>query len=93
VQRIKVTGDLFHGKVPDGAVYVGRAAPRLHKSRSLFSLMTPNASELAPMIPAMEHRFARVLTRVLAVVAGVGLALWMALGLFSFLINAFPVSD
>jgi hypothetical protein len=45
------------------------------------------------MIPAMEHRFARLLTRVLAVVAGVGLALWMALGLFSFLINAFPVWD
>jgi hypothetical protein len=49
------------------------------------------------MIPAMEHRFVRVLARVLAVVAGIGLALWMAyysaLGLFSFLINAFPVWD
>jgi hypothetical protein len=30
--RVKVTGDLFHGLVPDGAVYVGRAAPGLRKS-------------------------------------------------------------
>ena len=30
------------------------------------------------MIPAMKHRFVRVLARVLAVVAGVGLALFMA---------------
>jgi hypothetical protein len=27
-RRVKVTGDLFHGQVPDGAVYVGRQAPR-----------------------------------------------------------------
>ena len=32
-RRIKVTGDLFHGQVPDGAVYVGRAAPGLKGSR------------------------------------------------------------
>ena len=31
-RRVKVTGDLFHGQVPDGAVYVGRAAPGLRKS-------------------------------------------------------------
>jgi hypothetical protein len=30
--RVKVTGDLFHGQVPDGAIYVGRAAPGLRKS-------------------------------------------------------------
>jgi hypothetical protein len=30
--RVKVTGDLFHGQVPNGAVYVGRAAPGLRKS-------------------------------------------------------------
>jgi hypothetical protein len=28
-----VSGDLFHGQVPDGAVYVGRAAPGLPASR------------------------------------------------------------
>jgi Domain of unknown function (DUF4326) len=27
--RVKVSGDLVHGVVPDGAVYIGRAAPGL----------------------------------------------------------------
>jgi hypothetical protein len=31
-QRVRVTGDLFHGHVPVGAVYVGRAAPGLPAS-------------------------------------------------------------
>ena len=31
-RRVKVTGDLYHGHVPDGAVYVGRAAPGLRRS-------------------------------------------------------------
>ena len=32
-RRVKVAGDLFHGQVPAGAVYVGRAAPGLAKSQ------------------------------------------------------------
>jgi hypothetical protein len=32
-RRVKVTGDLFHGRVPDGAVYVGRSAPGLLRSQ------------------------------------------------------------
>ena len=31
-KRIRVQGDLFHGRVPDGAVYVGRATPGLRAS-------------------------------------------------------------
>ncbi|MGH3217885.1 MAG: DUF4326 domain-containing protein [Streptosporangiaceae bacterium] len=31
-RRVKVEGDLFHGRVPEGAVYVGRAAPGLAAS-------------------------------------------------------------
>jgi hypothetical protein len=31
-RRVRVTGDLFHGQVPDRAVYVGRAAPGLRRS-------------------------------------------------------------
>src|SRR5687767_5884579 len=31
-ERVKVTGDLFHGQVPSGAIYVGRAAPGLRSS-------------------------------------------------------------
>lgn len=32
-RRVKVEGDLFHGRVPAGAVYVGRAAHGLPRSR------------------------------------------------------------
>ncbi|MGI5414260.1 DUF4326 domain-containing protein [Actinomadura luteofluorescens] len=32
-RRVKVEGDLFHGVVPAGAVYVGRAAPGLRQSK------------------------------------------------------------
>lgn len=28
-RRVRVIGDLYHGRVPDGAVYVGRGAPGL----------------------------------------------------------------
>jgi hypothetical protein len=31
-RRVKVAGDLYHGRVPEGAVYVGRAAPGLPAS-------------------------------------------------------------
>jgi hypothetical protein len=26
-RRVKVTGDLFHGQIPDGAVYIGVKPP------------------------------------------------------------------
>jgi hypothetical protein len=31
-RRVSVEGDLFHGRVPEGAVYIGRAAPGLPAS-------------------------------------------------------------
>jgi hypothetical protein len=37
--RVKVTGDLFHGQVPDGAVYVSRQAP--HRKRSPYASPYP----------------------------------------------------
>jgi len=49
------------------------------------------------MIPAMEHRFVRVLALVLAIVAGAGVALWMAfysaLTVFSLIATWFPFWD
>ncbi len=30
--RVRVQGDLYHGVVPDGAVYIGRQAPGLPRS-------------------------------------------------------------
>lgn len=32
-RRVRVQGDYFHGRVPAGAVYVGRSAPGLHGSK------------------------------------------------------------
>lgn len=32
-RRVRVAGDLYHGRVPDGAIYVGRGAPGLATSR------------------------------------------------------------
>ncbi|MEV0005906.1 DUF4326 domain-containing protein [Micromonospora sp. NPDC050980] len=32
-RRVRVLGDLYHGRIPAGAVYVGRAAPGLPASR------------------------------------------------------------
>lgn len=32
MRRVKVKGDLYHGRVPDGAFYVGRGAPGLPAS-------------------------------------------------------------
>jgi len=32
-RRVKVQGDLYHGRIPEGAVYVGRAGPGLPGSR------------------------------------------------------------
>lgn len=31
-QRVRVQGDLYHGRLPDGAVYVGRKTPNLKAS-------------------------------------------------------------
>jgi glutaminase len=31
-RRVKIQGDLYHGQVPPGAVYVGRQAPGLRRS-------------------------------------------------------------
>lgn len=31
-RRVRVLGDLYHGRVPDGAVYIGRQAPGLPRS-------------------------------------------------------------
>jgi glutaminase len=39
-RRVQITGDWFHPRVPDGAVYVGRSAPYLKQSRyrNLFTV-------------------------------------------------------
>src|SRR4029450_12834702 len=58
-RRVKVTGDLFHGQVPDGAVYVGRAAPGLPRSpyANPFTVKTDGLAEsLRPYPPVRVQR-------------------------------------
>jgi hypothetical protein len=52
-RRVKVTGDLFHGQVPDGAVYVGRAAPGLPRSpyANPFTVKTDGLAEFTAALP------------------------------------------
>lgn len=46
-RRVKVTGDLFHGRVPDGAIYIERQAPGLRRSQyaNPFSVKTYGLAE------------------------------------------------
>jgi Domain of unknown function (DUF4326) len=46
-RRVKVTGDLFHGRIPDGAVYVGRQPPGLRRSpyANLYPVRTYGPAE------------------------------------------------
>ena len=59
--------------------------------------MTPTASELAPYDSGHGGPFVRVLALVLAIVAGAGVALWMAfysaLTVFSLIATWFPFWD
>jgi hypothetical protein len=44
-RRVKVSGDLFHGRVPDGAVYVGLGMVGWsHKSENSFSQLWSTAA-------------------------------------------------
>jgi hypothetical protein len=46
-RRVKVEGDLYHGRVPAGAIYVGRGAPGLRASpfANPFSVKTYGREE------------------------------------------------
>lgn len=80
-QRVKVQGDLFHGRVPDGARYIGRAAPGLPKS--------PYANPYPANRYGLEHSLTRyrqhltdwpeLVAQARIDLAGVDLACWCAL--------------
>jgi hypothetical protein len=79
MSRVKVTGDLFHGRVPDGAVYVGRATPGLRKSpyANPYSVKTYGLAESLQFYRAYAAGFdPAVLRRDLA---GHDLACWCPL--------------
>ncbi|TYK45189.1 DUF4326 domain-containing protein [Actinomadura decatromicini] len=89
-RRVKVQGDLFHGSVPVGAVYVGRAAPGLRQSpfRNQHRVGKPcrecggEVHTLREALDLFEEDFLgdeTLLTRARAELAGWDLACWCRL--------------
>jgi len=58
MKRVKVTGDLFHGKIPEGAVYIGRGAPGLKASpyRNPFTLKKHGAAAQRLFVEYLDAR-------------------------------------
>jgi hypothetical protein len=77
--RVQVTGDLFHGQVPDGAVYVGRQAPGLRKSpyANPFAVKTYGLAESLKRYRLHSERFD--MARLRRDLAGRDLACWCPL--------------
>lgn len=61
MRRVRVLGDLYHGRIPEGAIYVGRAAPGLPASpyANPFKVSTFGADAL-PMFAAYLERNPRL---------------------------------
>ena len=80
-RRVRVAGDLFHGRVPPGAVYVGRAAPGLPASRyaNPYRVSDHGAPEAARLY--LEHVASRpdVAAGIRRDLAGRDLACWCPL--------------
>jgi hypothetical protein len=80
-RRVRVAGDLFHGRVPPGAVYVGRGAPGLPASPyanpyTVSAYGAPEASRLYLQHVASRPDVAASIVRDLA---GKDLACWCPL--------------
>jgi Domain of unknown function (DUF4326) len=79
--RVRVAGDLFHGRVPAGAVYVGRAAPGLPASpyANPYTVRAHGAPEAVRL--CLEHVVSRpdVAAGIVRDLAGKDLACWCAL--------------
>lgn len=81
IKRVRVLGDLYHGRVPEGAIYVGRAAPGLKASpyANPFKLSTFGAAALE-MFAAYLDKNPRLVERARRDLAGHDLACWCKLG-------------
>lgn len=77
--RVKVAGDLFHGRLPPGAVYVGRAAPHFPRSRyaNPFPVKVHGLEESLRLYRQHAESFDR--DRLRAELAGRDLACWCPL--------------
>ena len=77
-RRLKVEGDLYHGRVPGGAVYVGRAAPGLPASpfANPFSVKKYGRDEAVRRYRERLLDDPELVTRARAELAGKDLACW-----------------
>lgn len=80
-KRVRVLGDLYHGRIPDGAVYVGRSAPGLKASpfANPFTLKKHGPTALTLFAEYLDSR-PDLIARVRNELAGHDLACWCRLG-------------
>ena len=80
-RRVRVQGDLYHGRVPEGAVYIGRAAPGLSASpfRNPFKVAEYGAEAL-PMFARYLDDNPGLVELARRELAGKDLACWCKIG-------------
>lgn len=81
MRRVRVAGDLFHGRVPEGAVYVGRAAPGLPANpwHNPFSVRDRGREKALELYRAYLNANPQIIARARVELAGRDLACWCAL--------------
>jgi uncharacterized protein DUF4326 len=80
--RVRVTGDLFHGQVPPGAVYVGRAAPGLRASpfANPYKAREHGSAQARQLYRAHLSSHPELVLRARRELAGRDLACWCTIG-------------
>ena len=80
-RRVRVEGDLFHGRIPDGAVYVGRNAPHLPRSSyaNPYPVKGLGAAESLRLYRAHLDRNPELIESARRDLAGCDLACWCPL--------------
>lgn len=81
MKRVKVAGDLFHGRIPPGAVYIGRAAPGLPANpwHNPFPVRDRGRDKALELYRAYLDANPQIVERARVELAGKALACWCAL--------------
>jgi len=81
MKRVKVLGDLYHGRIPDGAVYIGRPAPGLPGSpySNPFPVRDRGRDKALELYRAYLDANPTLIERARVELAGKDLACWCAL--------------
>ncbi|WP_217709104.1 DUF4326 domain-containing protein [Nonomuraea rhodomycinica] len=77
-RRVRVEGDLYHGRVPAGAAYIGRACPGLKGSpfRNPFAVKTHGRAEALRLFRGHLAEHPELVERARRELAGLDLACW-----------------